>query len=313
MALPLFLFKFKKRFIRPYRTGWMPVQDGHEIYFQELGNPNGEPVIVFHGGPGGSAKSQHACLYNLKRQHVILFDQRGCGLLKSQDPIYKNTTTQTIKDAARLLDFLGIQSKIVVAGGSWGSTLALVFAQTYPQRVKSLQLYSIFLGRPQDVENMTPIAKYFYPDAIEEVKKQAGNKPLNDYYCKLLSSSKRADNEKAIWFYRRLERLTGGASLTVNFPKTPVSDRDIRKFRIFMTYLSHKMFLAPNQILKNTSKITHIPTEIYQNRLDFCCPPEQAWALHKALPRATFHLIPDKGHGSDLLFYTIYRNNLKKG
>ena len=305
-------FKFRNRFIKHYDEGWLPAVDGHEIHYYQIGNPEGEPIIQFHGGPGGSCHVAYACLYNLKKQRVITFDQRGCGLTRSQDPLYKNTSQNSVQDALRLLDYLGIKDKVVVSGGSFGSTLALLFAETYPERTKRLCIDCIFLGRPEDAKNMTPAADLFYPDALDTVRAAANGKDLDTYYSKLLHSPKRSDNEKAIHYYRRLEHIASSGEYDVSFPKTEVTDKDIQKFRVFMHYITNNMFLQPNQLLKNAKKIAHIPTEIFQNRLDFCCPPSQAWALHKALPKAKFTLVADKGHGSDYMRYLIYLGNKKR-
>ena len=305
----LLYFKLRNHFIKPYDEGWLPELDGHEIHYYQLGNPKGEPVIQFHGGPGGSAKPSYSGMYNLRKQRIIMFDQRGCGFTQSKDPLYKNTTQATLKDALRLLAYLQITDKVVVAGASFGSTLAILFAETYPERVKRLCINSIYLGRPEDIENLSPATALFYPDALDVVKTKANGQNLNKYYNRLISSKNRADNEKAIRYYQRLERIGGSGEYDVTFPKTELTDKNVQKFRVFMHYVMHDMFLTQNQLLKEAQKIAHIPTEIFQNRLDFSCPPSQAWALHKALPQAKFTLIPDKGHGSDYMSYLIYLTN----
>ena len=312
LKLRLRWFKFRNRFIRAYDEGWLPSVDGHEIHYYQIGNPKGEPVIQFHGGPGGSSKVFFACLYNLKKQRIITFDQRGCGLTRSQDPLYKNTMQDTVKDAVRLLKYVGVTEKVVVSGGSFGSTLAILFAETYPERTKRLCVDCIFLGRPKDLDNMSPVTALFYPDALDVVETEAKGKVPDVYYGKLLTSNKLSDNERAIRYYRRLERIAGSGDYDVSFPKTEVTDRDIQKFRIFMHYKVNNMFLKSGQLLKDIGKIAHIPTEIFQNRFDFCCPPNQAWELHKALPKAKFTLVADEGHGGDYMRYMIYLGNKKR-
>jgi proline iminopeptidase len=288
----------------------LPEQDGHCIFYQEVGNPKGEPVLVFHGGPGSQCYPFFACTFNLKKQRIIMFDQRGCGKSKFDDPLYKNTSQNTIDDALRLLKYLNISERIVCTGGSWGSTLALLFAETYPQKVKKIIVNCIFLGRRKDIENMTPIASYFYPDAVETVRDIANGQDLDKYYSGLLASGVRSNQEKAVQYYKKLEKTACDGSLTVNFSKGEISDKDILKFSIFMHYKCHNYFLKENQLLLDIKKIKNIPTEIYQNRLDFCCPPYQAFELYQSLSKAKFFLIPDRGHGSDMLFYEMYKNNL---
>ncbi len=125
--LPI-IYKYRNYFIKPYITGYLPVKDGHQIFYQEVGNPNGEPTIIFHGGPGAQCYAYYTSTFNLKKHRVILFDQRGCGKTQSENPLYKNTTQETIEDAARLLNHLNIKEKIICACGSLGSSLALIFA-----------------------------------------------------------------------------------------------------------------------------------------------------------------------------------------
>lgn len=302
-------FKLRNRFIKAYDEGWLSPCDGHEIHYYQVGNPSGEVVIHFHGGPGGRAKPSRACIYNLKKQRIIMFDQRACGQSRYQEAFYKNTPQDTVKDANRLLNALKIKGKVVSAGASFGSTLAVLFAQTYPQKIKRLCVDSVFLGRQQDLENMTPASDLFYPDAVAQVKKQVKGKNLDKSYAQLIFSKKQSDNEKALRYFAHLERMAGGGALKVDFPKTSFTEKDVHRFRVFMHYVKNNMFLKPNQLIKEATKIKHIPAEIFQNRLDFCCPPYQAWELHQALPKSKLTLVADKGHGSNLMRYLIYLGN----
>ena len=148
-----FWYNLRNRFIKAYNTGYLPEQDGHRIFFQEIGNPHGQPVICFHGGPGGSGKVAFAYSYNLKKYRILILDQRGCGLSESAAPFKHNTSQKIVEDANRLLDYLHIKTKVISAGCSWGSTCALLFAETYPEKVKSILVNAIFLGRKVDVQN----------------------------------------------------------------------------------------------------------------------------------------------------------------
>lgn len=298
------MFNFFK--LKPYHTAYLPAEDGHRVYYQEVGNPNGIPVISFHGGPGGASRIKHAKIFNLKKYRVILFDQRGCGLSTYQDLLYKNTTFKIISDAKRLIDHLKIQRKLIVSGGSFGATCALLFAETYPECVAKLVINSVFLARPQDADNMSPITSFFYPDVLNELQEQAGKKNVFDYYYDLLFAQKRAENVKAVRYYHGLERTVG--SLHPSFITTKITDDDIRRFRIFMHYQKNHFYLKENQLLKDAKKIAHIPTLIYQNRLDFCCPPYQAFELHQVLPKSKLLILADKGHGSPQLFKCIRKD-----
>ncbi len=239
-----------------------------------------------------------------------MFDQRGCGLTKSKEPLYKNTIQETVADAKRLLDFLGIKEKVVAAGCSFGSTCAILFAETYPEQVRMLLVNAIFLGRKQDAENLTPVAKYFYPDMLDDLYKVAKTKNLDAYFGKLILSNKKADNVKAMKYYKTFEHVTGRASLSYRFKDKEYTDKDIMEFKIFMHYQMQGAFLKGNQLLKNAKKIAHIPAEIYENRWDPCCPPYQAFELYKALPKSKLHMVPSRGHISDKMFWQMYMDNL---
>ena len=307
----MFFYKLRNRFIKPYDTGYLPEKDGHTIFYQQIGNPNGEVVLSFHGGPGGSSKSRHASAYNLKRQRIILFDQRGCGESLFKDLLLKNTPQETVNDAIRLLDYLKVKGKVTSAGFSYGSTCALLFAQMHPERVKNILVGSIFLAREQDYENSTPISEYFYPDVLDKIQEIAGKESPEAYFQKLLFSNNEKDIQKAMKYYGFLEHMAGSASLNTNFPQEPFSEKKIKSFRIYLNYQINHFFLKPDQILQDCKKIKDIPARIYQNRLDFCCPPKQAFSLHKALPKSKLTIIADKGHGSDKMFYTIFCDNNK--
>jgi proline iminopeptidase len=178
------MFNFFNR--KVFNSGYLPEHEGHEVFFQEVGNKDGEIVLHFLGGPGGRSSINQAKNYNLKKQRVILFDQRGTGLSKTNDLTNLNDTGRLVKDAKRLLDYLGIDTPISVGGGSWGTTLALLFAIKYPKLVKNICLYSVFLARREDMEYMLKHTGLFYPDMLEEIKKQSEGENPYTYYAKLI-------------------------------------------------------------------------------------------------------------------------------
>lgn len=305
-----FWYNLRNRFVKAYNSGYLPEQDGHKIFFQEIGNPKGQPVICFHGGPGGSAGISYAYSYNLKKYRIILFDQRGCGLSEYKEAFKDNTIQKTAEDANRLLDYLQIKTKVVVAGCSWGSTCALFFSETYPERVKKIIVNAIFLARKKDAEYLTPIIPLFYPDMWDELKVIAGKEQPDKYFGKLLFSEKRADQQKAMKYYKSLESQTSDGALSYTFDGREYTDKEIQKFRVFMHYQMNDFFMKENQILGNANKIKDIPVEIYQDRWDPCCPMYQAYDLHKALPKSKLHLIPAFGHIHEKMFWKMYQDNL---
>lgn len=296
-------FNLFKRTPKPFHEGYLPVKDGHEIYYAEFGNPKGTPFLVFHGGPGGSCKPGHVMSFNLKKHRVILHDQRGGGLSKFENRFYKNETRYLLDDAVRLLAHLKIEDKVTVRGGSWGATLALLFAQKYPRRVRRLVLNSVFLAGTADRAWMENISgDLFYPDVMEKIRTAAGNEPVSPYYHRLLQGNKK-DINRAMGLYGSYEGIMG--STHADLPKAPFDEDRIKYAQMFFHYDSHDYFIKPDEILKNAKKIAAIPTMIVHNRLDMSCPVQNAWLLHKALPKSKLIIVPNRGHGSDLLHDTI--------
>lgn len=295
-------FNLFKHMPKPYETGYLPECDGHQIYYQQFGNPKGPVILSFHGGPGGSGRAKHAVSENLKKYRLILFDQRGGGKSLARNPLYKNTTADLLKDAEHVLEHLNIKGKIIVSGASWGATLALLFAEQNPKRVSHLVVSCIFLANKRDCDWMPKGSRLFYPDLLEKFETEAGGKNITQYFTRLLLSKNKRDNERALKSYASYERVLG--STHPHLPEGPFTEEDIRYPRIFFHYDSHKYFLRDNQILKDAHKISHIPTYIFHNRLDMSCPVINAWELHKALPKSKLYIVPSRGHGSPLMFET---------
>ncbi|MBQ8662211.1 MAG: alpha/beta fold hydrolase, partial [Alphaproteobacteria bacterium] len=173
---------------KPYNQGYLPADGGHEVFFQEFGNPSGKPILVFHGGPGGSFKAKHVSFADLKKHRVVGFDQRGCGQSKPLGDMRNNNTQELLKDASRLLDYLHIEGKVVVRGGSWGSTLALLFAEAYPQKVEKLLLSQVFLADQTAAEWEFSGLKAFYPEFVDELKQKAGSRGIRTFFAEEINS-----------------------------------------------------------------------------------------------------------------------------
>ena len=287
-----------------FNQGYLPEKDGHQVFFMEAGNPKGKPVLVFHGGPGGSAKLRHAAAFDRKKYRVILFDQRGCGQSLPNGEIKHNTTADTINDAVRLLDFLQISEKVIVRGGSWGSTLALLFALKYPERIDCLLLSQIFLADDKAMAWIDEISGWFYPDIMEELQKGLRNgETLPKAYNEMINSSDLSEQVKATAMYGNYERVLG--QLNPVLPQGEVTQKDVEATRIYLHYVAENFMLRSEQIMSAIDKIAHLPTLIVHNRLDMVCPLEGAWRLHKALPQSKLVIVPEKGHSAPLLHKTI--------
>jgi len=289
-----------------FDKGWLPQYEGHEIYYQQMGNPKGEIVINFHGGPGGSCKESHGQYFNLKKQRVIMFDQRGGGRSKVEDIVSLNDTKRLVKDAKRLLDYLNIKEPVIVSGGSWGSTLALLFAEKYPEMTKSLYVCSVFLASRSDMEWMLKDSALFYPDLLEEIRRQSEGENPYTHYAKLIFSEDLSSIQLAIKYMGNYERILGRTD--AKFEDVRIDNNVINSTRVALYYAANKYFLDDNEILDNIDKIKDIPTFIFHNRLDMCCPVRNAWELYRSLNNAHIEIITDKGHGGKKLKKTMRKH-----
>lgn len=299
----MWLFNIFKKTIKPYNEGLLTETDGHKIAFYQYGNPKGKPVLYFHGGPGGAAKAKYAKLFNLKKYRFIAFDQRGCGNSQYEDLLEENTSYNTIADAKHLLNYLEVNEPVILYGCSWGSTLALLFAEKYPKLISSIILNAVFLARKYDYSWVTAESERFYPDLWEIMRTKVKQNEFLPEYRKLLFSKRKAENLKALKYIGSYEYLLG--QLDPEFPKLKeVEEKTLNSARISFYYEKNHYFLKENQILQNISKIKKIKCLILHNRLDFCCPVKQAWDLHKALPKSKLKIVADYGHVSPKLFKT---------
>ena len=289
--------------IEPYRTGRLKVSDLHEIYFEEVGSPNGKPILFIHGGPGGGIEPSHRRYFDPAHYRVILFDQRGCGQSAPYAELKENTTWDLVGDIEKLRTHLGIE-RWVVFGGSWGSTLSLLYTQTHPSRVKGLILRGIFLCRKKEIN-------WFYQDGASHIFPEVWEK-----YLAVIPPDERSDLVAA--YYRRLTSLDRrlrleaarawatweGATSRLIPNLEMIQDFGEDKFaeafaRIECHYFSHGIWMRnDNQILEDIHIIKHLPCEIIHGRYDVVCPVENAWDLKKAWPESNLHIIPDAGHSA---------------
>lgn len=291
------MFKFwSKKAPVAFNDGYIDSGDGHQIYFHEYGNKNGDAILVFHGGPGSFSKPKHAAVFNLKKYHVILFDQRGAGKSTSDDKFKNNNTQGILRDAKAILDALKI-STVKIVSGSWGSALGLLFAEQYPEMVSKMIVYSVFLGRKQDINWISHGTKLFYPDLFQYIKVEPQEDFMRWNYEHIFSDSIE-EQDLATKKFDSYERNLGSLTPYMSMKYEPLQDhRD--GFKLYMHYLYHDMFLSENQILNNVSKIKDIPVTIVQNRIDMITPLEGAWDLHKALPQSKLMVVSDLGHATD--------------
>lgn len=289
--------------IEPNRTGTLDVGDGHTIYFEESGNPKGKPVVFVHGGPGGGTEAKQRRFFDPAAYRVVLFDQRGCGKSKPHASLDHNTTWDLVSDMERVRTELGID-RWMVFGGSWGSTLALAYAEAHPDRVTDLVLRGIFLLRKQEIDWFYQRgADALFADAWEEYLAPIPVEERGDMlhaYHKRLTSDDAAVRQQAA---RAWSVWEGRTSCLYQNPdlvaRTSGDEFSLAFARIECHYFVNKGFLrSDTQLLEDVHKIRHVRAVIVQGRYDVVCPMESAWALHRAWPEADLRIVPDAGHSA---------------
>ncbi|MGC4029740.1 MAG: prolyl aminopeptidase [Steroidobacteraceae bacterium] len=291
--------------IEPYRTGRLKVSALHRLYFEESGNPRGKPVVFLHGGPGGGTDPRMRTFFDPRRYRIVLFDQRGCGRSTPHASLEDNTTWDLVADIERLREHLAID-RWQVFGGSWGSTLALAYAQKHPQRVTELVLRGIFLLRRSELEwfyQSSEGAASLFPDLWEEYVKPIPEEERYDmmraYYRRLTSTDANERNAAA----RAWSIWEGATSFLRSNPdyiaKFRASKYAAAFARIECHYFVNGGFLdADDQLLRDAARIRRIPGVIVQGRYDVVCPMRSAWHLHRAWPEAQLVVVPDAGHSA---------------
>lgn len=291
------LFKFEPK---PYAENFLQTKDGHQIYYRQFGNPKGVPVLSFHGGPGGSSRPKYAKLFNKHKYCFIQFDQRGCGCSTAEDIWRNNTTDFLLEDAKHILETLNIKEKIIVHGVSWGSTLALLFAEKYPELVQKIVVSSVFLARAYDTAWVQRESERFYPDLWHQMRLQIKGRDVYDTYHKMMFSHNNSEILQAMTYLGSYEFMLGKLDPQFTTP-IEIDEQELTSQRIAFRYDENKYYIQDNQIIVNAEKIKHIPTLIVHNRLDFCCPLKQAWDLHLALPKSRLIIAAGFGHSTKKL------------
>lgn len=288
--------------IRPYHTQFIQVSDKHRLYVEESGDPRGIPVLFVHGGPGAGTTPNDRRFFDPEKYRIILFDQRGAGRSIPHAHLEENRTQDLLSDMELLRSHLNID-RWVVFGGSWGSTLALLYAQSHGEKVLGLILRGIFLCRDQDIqwfyqEGASRIFPDYWQHFLQVIPKQEHNNIIHAYHQRLTSDNElhrmAAAKAWSIW-EARCASLDPNHELVERFadPHTAVA-----LARIEAHYFHHKAFLEADQILNNIDKIAHIPGVLVHGRYDMVCPIDQAVALSRAWPNASLKIIRDAGHAA---------------
>ena len=289
--------------ITPFRTGKLRVSPVHELYFEESGNPEGKPVVFLHGGPGGGTDARQRRFFDPARYRIVLFDQRGCGKSTPYASLEDNTTPHLVEDIELLRRELSIE-RWQVFGGSWGSTLALAYAETYPAHVTELVLRGIFLLRKSEIDWFYQKgASALFPDAWEDFIAPVAPGDRHDLvsaYYKLLTESEPSTQLNAARAWSVWEGRTSCLLPNEELIRRTAGDVFALAFaRIECHYFMHGGFFGGDDaLLRGVERIRHIPATIVQGRYDVVCPAESAWALHRAWPEADLKLVADAGHSA---------------
>ncbi len=284
--------------IAPLRHGMLEVDGMHTIYWEEVGNPDGIPVVFLHGGPGAGLSPQHRRFFDPARYRVILFDQRGAGKSTPLGEWRNNTTDLLIDDIETLRVKFGID-KWLVFGGSWGSTLALAYGEAHPERCLGFILRGIFLCTAAEIDWFINGVRWFYPELYEEfaapIPEAERGDLLTAYTTRML-----CDDPAVYWpAARAWSRFEGRRVFLLPQPEEAPSDTlDLGVGRLESHYMANLAFMEEDQLVTNVGRIAHLPALIVQGRYDVICPPLSAYRLHQAWPGSTLKVIPDAGHGA---------------
>ncbi|MBW0516897.1 hypothetical protein O181_056612 [Austropuccinia psidii MF-1] len=291
--------------VEPFKKEHLNVSELHSLYVEQSGNPQGQPIVFIHGGPGAGCSDEDRQLFDPNSYHIVLFDQRGSGKSTPSSCLEDNTTWHLVEDIEKIRQHLKID-KWVVFGGSWGSTLSLAYAQTHPDKVKALILRGIFCLRQSELQffYQGPGTNFIFPEHWDEyvsiIPAEERDNMISAYYKRLTSDDPNVRAEAAkrwsVW-----ECSTSRLFVDPEYVKKAYEDDFADKFaRIECHYFVNRGWMRDGQLLekKEIDKIRHIPAVIIQGRYDCVCPAKTAWELHKVWPEAEFKIISDAGHSA---------------
>jgi proline iminopeptidase len=289
--------------IAPFNSGYLRVSDNHELYFEECGAADGKPVIFLHGGPGAGSNAAVRRFFDPARYRIVVFDQRGAGRSRPAASLENNTTWDLVADIEKLRSHLDI-TRWQVFGGSWGSTLALAYAQQHPEAVTELVLRGVFMLRPKELhwfyqEGASRLFPDYWQDYIAPIPVAERDDLIAAHHKRLTG-----DDRESMLASARAWSVWEGVTSNLLVSEAAVGrfqsdDFALALARIESHYFVHGGFLDhPNQLLDNVDRIRNIPAVIVQGRYDVVCPAETAWELHNAWPEADFRVVPDAGHSA---------------
>ena len=288
--------------LKPYKTDYLKVSDLHEIFYQLGGNPEGKPVMFLHGGPGGSCGADDFRYFNPEKFHIILHDQRGSGKSKPYGEIKENTTQLLVQDIEKLRQHLKL-GKVILFGGSWGSTLALAYAEAYPQNVNGIILRGVFTATRNEIEHyyLGATGKYF-PETYEKFKSYIPDPKNKNYAAQMvakLQSSDKATRDTYAMAWAKYEGRIAFLEISEKQIEIYFQNWDPYGFAIIENYyMANNCFLKEGELLNNAHKLANIPAIIVNGRYDIICPPITAYTLHQKLPKSRLVIVERAGHSA---------------
>ena len=281
--------------LEPYASGWLDVGEGHRIWYEQSGNPDGAPVIFLHGGPGSSTNPDHRRFFDPVHYRIVLTDQRGCGRSTPSGEVRANTTAHLLNDLERLRAELRVE-RWLLFGGSWGSTLALAYAEQHRAAVSGLVLRGLFLGSDDEVEWFALGLRRFLPEAWSAfaagAEEQSCAALLRHFHEQVMKGDAAAAARWNAW-ESAVMAVGEAPSSAAGTPPSPVA-----RVRIQLHYLVNNCFLAPGQLLRGLERLRSLPAILVQGRRDLACPPGTAYTAAQKWPEAQLRMVEEAGHSS---------------
>ncbi len=295
--------------INPFQSGYLKVSDIHEIYYELCGNPEGKPIFIIHGGPGMGCSPYMRRFFNPEKFLIVLHDQRGCGKSKPNAELRENTTQALVEDIEQLRKKLKL-GKIILFGGSWGSTLSLAYAETYTENVNGMVLRGIFFASMEEENHIWNGIPKFFPEMAESLRNAlqgystiavANRFPIADRLLELIQSGSKSDRERYAKLLSRYEYKACGLNMKDEYLDEYYGtesniDEIYTNALIEIYYTANRCFLEEGQLLRDIERIQDIPTIIVNGRYDIVCPPYTAYRLHKELPKSKLIITEESGH-----------------
>jgi proline iminopeptidase len=286
--------------IEPFETGYLEVSPLHEIYYELSGNPEGTPVFGLHGGPGGRSSPYMRRFFDPDRYLIVLYDQRGAGKSRPYGELRENDTWALVEDIESLRTRLGLD-RIVLFGGSWGSTLALAYAETHPERVAALVLRGVFTATQAEIDHFYHGgAAAFFPDVYERFLAELpepDRRPLPAYLYELIVSSDTPERERYCLAWGKYEVKMAALNISDQAVADIFAEEEPCTFALFENYyMTHRCFLEEGQLLENAGRLAGIPTWLVNGRYDAICPPRAAHELQKRIPGSELVIAEGAGH-----------------